>query len=175
MIESVSTSFVQGASLRGFSQAGSAYPVASGGAAASSAELPRYGTRLYVRLDSGAERAILEVRSSETGEVVKQYPSEAQIRAFQRAATLESGREQQRAEQQVAEHRAQQSAREEAAPSRAAAMAAPQVSAAPAQSASDVYQAAAPQSSASVSPAPGATSGQPVSSGDDAGAQSILV
>jgi hypothetical protein len=59
-------------------------------------DLPRYGTRLAVRLDSAAQRAILEVRSSETGEVVNQYPSEAQMRAFQQAARLESAQAERR-------------------------------------------------------------------------------
>ncbi|MDP2204923.1 MAG: hypothetical protein Q8K65_01300 [Alphaproteobacteria bacterium] len=64
--------------------------------------MPKYGTRLAVRLDSAAQRAILEVRSSETGEVVNQYPSEAQMRAFKQAASLDAAQQQAAARQQAA-------------------------------------------------------------------------
>ncbi len=188
MIESVSTSFVQGASLRSSPQTGSTYAVSNAVSSASSAEVPRYGTRLYVRLDSGAERAILEVRSSDTGDVVKQYPSEAQIRAFQRAASLKEQQSQSQAAQQVAAQQARQQADAEAAYRDANApqpvateTAAPQKSAAPAtQPAPDVYQASAPRSSAPATPAPDTSSGPSVSSGRSSpdtasSSQSILV
>ncbi len=189
MIDAVGTSMVQGASLRVTPQATSAYVASAGGAGVSSADVPRYGTRLYVRLDSGAERAILEVRSSETGEVVKQYPSEAQIRAFQRAARLDVSQQQQQA-QQVAEQRARDAALREAAiadtgrdaqaASKTADTAAPVQNTAPAQPAPDLYQAAAPRQSAPVTSTPDVASGSPVSSGNtssggDAPRQSILV
>jgi hypothetical protein len=65
--------------------------------------MPKLGTRLYVRIDSAAERAILEVRASETGEVVNQYPSEAQIKAFQRAEKLAVTRAEQDASRAINE------------------------------------------------------------------------
>lgn len=103
MIESVGTSSVQGASLRVNPQAGSSYAVSSVAAVAVQSDLPRYGTRLAVRLDSAAQRAILEVRSSETGEVVNQYPSEAQMRAFQQAARLDAAQAQAARQQAAAQ------------------------------------------------------------------------
>jgi len=178
MIDAVGTSMVQGASLRVTPQATSAYVASGGGAPASVADVPRYGTRLYVRLDSGAERAILEVRSSETGEVVKQYPSEAQMRAFQRAAKLEASQQQQQVAEQRASDVAQRDATvraDRAAASRTADTAAPVQNTAPAQPAPDLYQAAAPRQSAPAAPAPDTSSGSPVSSGGDAQGQSILV
>lgn len=93
MMESVSTSSVQGASLRVMPQAANTYAVSGGAAAAVQSDVPKFGTRLAVRLDSAAQRAILEVRSSETGEVVNQYPSEAQMRAFKQAASLDASQE----------------------------------------------------------------------------------
>lgn len=186
MIESVSTSFVQGASMRSSPQTGSAYAVSNAVSAASSADVPRYGTRLYVRLDSGAERAILEVRSSDTGDVVKQYPSEAQIRAFQRAASLKQQQSESQTAQQVAAQQARQQAAAEAAYRDASPQlvstetAAPQQSAAPAkQSAPDLYQASAPRSSAPAASTPDISSGQSVSADRSSSAsspsQSILV
>jgi glutamate-1-semialdehyde aminotransferase len=103
MIESVGTASVQGSSLRVNPQAGSSYAVSSAVAAAVQSDLPKYGTRLAVRLDSAAQRAILEVRSSETGEVVNQYPSEAQMRAFQQAARLEAAQAQAARQQTAAQ------------------------------------------------------------------------
>lgn len=80
MIDAVSTLSVQSAALRGISQNTSSFASSGGGSNADVyANMPKLGTRLYVRIDSAAERAILEVRASETGEVVNQYPSEAQI------------------------------------------------------------------------------------------------
>ncbi len=186
MIESVSTSHVQGASLRLNPQARSSYAVSSAVTSVSSAEVPRYGTRLYVRLDSGAERAILEVRSSETGDVVKQYPSEAQIRAFQRAASLKQQQNESQAAQQAAQQQARQQAAAETAYREASPelpsteTAAPQKTAAPAkQSAPDLYQASAPRSSAPATSTPDISSGQTVSAGRSASpassGQSILV
>jgi len=101
MIESVGTASVQGASLRISPQAGSSYAISGAAAASIQSDLPKYGTRLAVRLDSAAQRAILEVRSSETGEVVSQYPSEAQMRAFQQAARLDTAQQQAAARQQA--------------------------------------------------------------------------
>lgn len=44
---------------------------------------------LSIRMDHSINKAILEYRSTE-GEVIKQYPSESQIRAFIRSSELES-------------------------------------------------------------------------------------
>jgi len=85
MIEAISTVSVQSQALRSSPQAVSSYvakaePVRAAGGMG----------LLRVRMDNHLDMAILEQRSAETGEVVRQYPSEAQIRAFQRAAELEA-------------------------------------------------------------------------------------
>lgn len=150
MIESVGTSSVQGASLRVMPQAGSSYAVSGAVAVAAQSDLPKYGTRLAVRLDSAAQRAILEVRSSETGEVVNQYPSEAQMRAFQQAARLDAAQAK-AARQQAAEDAALEATRSkvnttsqpQAAPAASVKIAAP----APSPQASAPAQQAAPAAS----------------------------
>lgn len=43
-----------------------------------------------IRVDNNLDMAILEFRSSATGDVIQQYPTEQQIRAMQRAAELEA-------------------------------------------------------------------------------------
>jgi hypothetical protein len=53
-----------------------------------SANLPSW----RIRVDNSLDRAIIEVRSSESGKVIRQYPTEAQLRAFARAQELESAR-----------------------------------------------------------------------------------
>ena len=95
MIDAVSTLSVQSGAMRGNSQNVASLAATGAGVDKSSSSLPKLGTRLYVRIDSAAERAILEVRASETGEVVNQYPSEAQIKAFQRAEKLAVARTEQ--------------------------------------------------------------------------------
>jgi len=98
MIDAVGTWSVQSAALRGNPQNAVSFASATGNSGAELyANMPKLGTRLYVRIDSAAERAILEVRSSDTGEVVNQYPSEAQIKAFQRAEKLAAARAEQEA------------------------------------------------------------------------------
>jgi len=98
MIDAVGTWSVQSAALRGNPQNAVSFASATGNSGADLyANMPKLGTRLYVRIDSAAERAILEVRSSDTGEVVNQYPSEAQIKAFQRAEKLAAARAEQEA------------------------------------------------------------------------------
>lgn len=42
-----------------------------------------------IRIDNQLNMAIIEYRSNETGDVVRQYPTEAQIQAFSRASQLE--------------------------------------------------------------------------------------
>jgi hypothetical protein len=42
----------------------------------------------HIRVDNLQNVAILEYRSSRTGEVIQQYPSQAQINAFRRAAHI---------------------------------------------------------------------------------------
>ena len=104
MIDAVSTLSVQSAALRGISQNTSSFASSGGGSNADVyANMPKLGTRLYVRIDSAAERASLEVRASETGEVVNQYPSEAQIKAFQRAEKLAAARDAQEANRAVSD------------------------------------------------------------------------
>ncbi len=88
MIGAVSTLLVQSASLGPVSQV-----------AASLSEAPAPSARgdyvsSAVRMDNLQNKAILEYRSSKTGEVVRQYPTQAQIQAFKRAqASAESSRE----------------------------------------------------------------------------------
>lgn len=48
---------------------------------------------LSIRMDDRINKAILEYRSTE-GEVIKQYPSESQIRAFMRSSELENSSKQ---------------------------------------------------------------------------------
>lgn len=43
-----------------------------------------------IRVDNQLDMAILEFRSQQTGDVIRQYPTEPQIRAIQRAADLEA-------------------------------------------------------------------------------------
>ncbi len=45
---------------------------------------------LRIRVDNSIDKAIIEYRSSETGEVVNQYPTEAQVKALARAAELDT-------------------------------------------------------------------------------------
>jgi hypothetical protein len=97
MIEAVSTLSVQSSAARVAPQAGASFASGGSGVAALYSNQPQLGRSLSVRIDSAAERAILEVRSSETGEVVNQYPSEAQLKAFQRAQKLEAAQAEQAA------------------------------------------------------------------------------
>ena len=53
--------------------------------------LPSSSSR--IRVDNYLDLAILEVRSQETGDIIRQYPTEKQIEAFQRAAELETTNE----------------------------------------------------------------------------------
>lgn len=46
-----------------------------------------------IRVDTELDKAILEFRSSETGDVIRQYPTESQIRAFQRASQIAAEKE----------------------------------------------------------------------------------
>ena len=52
-----------------------------------------------IRVDNFLDLAILEVRSQETGDVIRQFPTEFQIRAFQRASELEQKSSDNRLEQ----------------------------------------------------------------------------
>lgn len=80
MIEAVSTLSVQSAALRANPQSSSSF------AAVKEVSAPNMGF-LSIRMDDRINKAILEFRSSE-GEVIKQYPSESQIRAFIRSSEL---------------------------------------------------------------------------------------
>ena len=94
MIDSISTSSVQSSSLRYSPQSLSSVEVAQ--TVATSAALPT--TR--IRVDNNLNRAIIEVRSSD--EVVRQYPTEAQLRAFARAESLKLEQKQEQPSQQSA-------------------------------------------------------------------------
>lgn len=86
MIESVSTLPVQSNALRSSPQ--------SDNAASSSEQIaaPSNFVSSRVRVDNLQNVAILEYRSSE-GDVVRQYPTEAQIQAFKRAERIAAHRE----------------------------------------------------------------------------------
>ena len=137
MIDSISTSTVQSAALRVQPQAASSSQVAE--AAPSAAALPT--TR--IRVDNNLDRAIIEVRSSENGQVLRQYPTQAQLRAFARAESLRQSRQQEEAATRQAPEQQQASTAKKT--SNAEAAPAPQPRAEARQSAP------APQSSASES------------------------
>lgn len=50
----------------------------------------------YISLDKSSSRAILQIRDSDTGDVVRQYPTESQLRAYRNAQETSD-----RAEQQI--------------------------------------------------------------------------
>ena len=86
MIEAVGVVSTRSASQRGnISQAGSSASLTSEPIKAASPP----NAMLYVRVNNSANRVILEARSND-GEVLRQYPSEYQIRAIQQASSLES-------------------------------------------------------------------------------------
>jgi hypothetical protein len=147
MIESVSTSPVQSSALRSAPQSTNAAPVS---APSSSANF--ISSRVVV--DNLQNVAILQYRSSD-GNVVQQYPTEAQIQAFKRAERLASEHvENARLEQPVAP--ASSGGGQTSAP--VSAPSAP-VNSTPAPSTSDIVQAAA---SYSPPAAPGGNSTQSV-------------
>ncbi len=53
---------------------------------------PEY-TVSTIRVDVNLDMAILEFKSSETGDIIRQYPTEKQIAGYQRAAQLEEARD----------------------------------------------------------------------------------
>lgn len=57
------------------------------------APLPDF-TVSSIRVDNHLDLAILEFKSASTGDVMRQYPTEKQIAGYQRAAQLESNKEQ---------------------------------------------------------------------------------
>lgn len=89
MIEAVSTSPVQSARLRATPQTVASFVSAQEPPKAAGAGV------LRLRMDNKLDMAILELRSQESGEVMKQYPSDFQIRAFQRAAELQEAQAEQ--------------------------------------------------------------------------------
>lgn len=50
----------------------------------------------YISLDRGSNRAVLQIRDSDTGDVLRQYPTKTQLRAYQTAQ--EYSQRQERAE-----------------------------------------------------------------------------
>ncbi len=59
-------------------------------------------TSSRIRVDNFLDLAILEVRSQETGDVIRQFPNERQIAAFQRAEELSARRAADAADARVA-------------------------------------------------------------------------
>lgn len=88
MIESVSTSQAYSPALRNFSQGATAHVADI--AAPSALDLPT--TR--IRVDNNLDRAIIEVRAADSGEILRQYPTQAQLRAFARAEEARSAHQQ---------------------------------------------------------------------------------
>lgn len=88
MIEAVSTSPVQSGSLRPSSQNGALSP-----AVEAAVQADAFFISSRIRVDTELDKAILEFRSSETGDVIRQYPTESQIRAFQRASQIAAEKE----------------------------------------------------------------------------------
>ncbi len=43
-----------------------------------------------IRVDNELDMAIIEIRSQETGDIIRQYPTESQIRAFVRASEIQA-------------------------------------------------------------------------------------
>ncbi len=115
-----------------------------------------------IRVDNLADIAILELLSSETGDVIRQFPTEQQIRGYQRAARLEQQAAQQAADQrrEVAAQLTQRVNTPDLAPQ--GGVEAPQPAAAPSQA-----SAPAPQASSD--------GGQSSSSGGGEGGASIVV
>lgn len=116
MIEAVGVLSTRSVSQRAYSQA-----------AASVASQPEpvqapspAGAMLYVKVNNDMNRAILEARSSE-GDVIRQYPSEYQIRAIQLASSLETKRPEPAQTAEVSAEAAPQEAKTEAAPAAPAA------------------------------------------------------
>lgn len=87
MIDSISTSSVQSSALRSSPQSVTALPVEE--IQISSVSTPTW----RIRVDNNLNRAIIEVRSSETGQVIRQYPTDAQLKAFARAEALKAARQ----------------------------------------------------------------------------------
>jgi len=48
----------------------------------------------YISLDRSSNRAILQIRDSDTGDVVRQYPTESQLRAYRNAQEASNRAEQ---------------------------------------------------------------------------------
>lgn len=61
------------------------------------------GVAARIRIDNKLDIAILEFRATDTGDVVNQYPTKAQIQAFGRAAELDARREAAEARAEAAE------------------------------------------------------------------------
>lgn len=115
MIEAVGTSAVQGAILGSLSQRAVVV-------AAIETSTPSFSSRStvlpYVRVDSLRNVALLEYRNGD-GEVVQQFPTEAQIRAFKSAERLQEHRRAEAAKEsskQAAAPAPQESSQQAAAP-----------------------------------------------------------
>lgn len=78
MIDAVSAVSVQNFSPRSQAAAAASYAVSSAVSASNFVSS-------RIRVDNLLDLAILEFRSGDTGDVIRQYPTESQIRAFQRA------------------------------------------------------------------------------------------
>lgn len=44
----------------------------------------------YISVDTNFDRAVLQIRDSDTGDVLNQYPTESQLKAYQRAQAAET-------------------------------------------------------------------------------------
>ena len=85
MIEAIGTSYAGGAVNKPEAQAHVSYKALTTGAVEN---VPMVSSR--IRVDNLNNVAILEFVNSKTGKVIHQYPTEAQIQAFHRAAQLQA-------------------------------------------------------------------------------------
>jgi hypothetical protein len=168
MIDAVSTLSVQASASRATS--GNAVSIASSPSLVS--EIKFVGSR--IRMDNNLDMAIMEFRSVETGDILRQYPSEPQIRAFQRAASTEA---------RAADSAPQYDVVVEA-PEATTTSAAPQTTTSGAESSAPVVTTTSPSPAPvstptpSVSSAPAASSAPATSSdtsGDTGGSTSVVV
>ena len=84
MVDAVNTVSLQGSALRSSPQGASVASDVAAVSAASSADFVTSG----IVVDNLQNMAILEYRSSKTGEIIQQYPTQAQIEAFKSAEAL---------------------------------------------------------------------------------------
>lgn len=147
MIEAVGTSTANLAALRNASQSSVAASFVAAPVADSNS---KFFISSRVRMDNLLDIAILEFRATDTGDIIRQYPTENQIRAFQRASELDT-RQADAAAQQASHDRQEALLQQETVAVHASAPAPSAPSPAPVQTVSTP----APQVAASAPPSSG--------------------